>query len=399
MSALALNRFYLSIEKRNNEEQIVEGVISSEAIDSDGESISYDALKEAADDYMRFANLREMHDPKTAAGKVLKFICDDASRTVRIIAKVVDKDAWQKVKEEVYKGFSIGGRALERIGNKITKLLLKEISLVDRPANPDAHIEVYKADKGDEFNKGMWQLSRLADTYSNLETILSDIVYREEMDDEDPSELRKLLEAARKKLGEAVVRMSELEVKELKGRKIARAEKGDAMAKVKRDEMEARFKKAMDACYKSADEEMEEDEVTKSISGALTTPSMSVPTQKADAGNDLSKVAAALESINKRMGGESAKAEDGSELNKAVSGMVSTMEAMAAKIEELSKSVKPAKAAVTAPLTKVDDSKPATDKPAAPDLNDPEVLKGMKSGEIMKAIHKNGGEPLNPALR
>ena len=65
---------------------------------------------------------------------------------------MTDDDAWRSVRERVYQGFSIGGRVLkahlERVGGRlvrrITKLLLTEISLVDRPANPQAAILVYK---------------------------------------------------------------------------------------------------------------------------------------------------------------------------------------------------------------------------------------------------------------
>jgi aminopeptidase N len=62
-------------------------------------------------------------------------------------ARVVDDEAWRKVKEGVYKGFSIGGRALQRDPQDrrvVTALELSEISLVDRPANPEAVIDLYK---------------------------------------------------------------------------------------------------------------------------------------------------------------------------------------------------------------------------------------------------------------
>jgi hypothetical protein len=64
----------------------------------------------------------------------------------------VDAEAWEKVTEGVYKGFSIGGRATKRDDlNKsiITGLKLTEISLVDRPANPEATFDVFKADGDD----------------------------------------------------------------------------------------------------------------------------------------------------------------------------------------------------------------------------------------------------------
>lgn len=129
----------------DGDQHMVAGIASSEAVDSDGEIISYDAIKAALAEYMKFANLREMHG-MSAAGTVTKADPDDAQRVLHIEARVVDPTAWLKVKEGVYKGFSIGGKAMKRDGHTITQMKLSEISLVDRPANPDALIELYKAD-------------------------------------------------------------------------------------------------------------------------------------------------------------------------------------------------------------------------------------------------------------
>ena len=74
------------------------------------------------------------------------------SGALRIVAKIIDNEAWEKVVSGVYKGFSIGGVALkwvaEKVGEasvkKITQIRLIEISLVDRPANPEAKILLWK---------------------------------------------------------------------------------------------------------------------------------------------------------------------------------------------------------------------------------------------------------------
>jgi hypothetical protein len=65
-----------------------------------------------------------------------------------ISAKIVDNDAWKKVEEGVYKAFSIGGRVLKRDDADdtiIKEMELTEISLVDRPANPEAMIDLVKS--------------------------------------------------------------------------------------------------------------------------------------------------------------------------------------------------------------------------------------------------------------
>lgn len=54
------------------------------------------------------------------------------------------------MKEGVLRGFSIGGRVVNKIGNMIKDLSLSEISLVDRPANPEALIEIYKRENSDK---------------------------------------------------------------------------------------------------------------------------------------------------------------------------------------------------------------------------------------------------------
>src|SRR5207245_2505260 len=77
----------------------------------------------------------------------------DKGGVTHIAAKVVDPVAVKKVEEGVYQGFSIGGKVTKRSGDDsktIEGLKLIEISLVDRPANPEALLELYKADADDK---------------------------------------------------------------------------------------------------------------------------------------------------------------------------------------------------------------------------------------------------------
>jgi hypothetical protein len=128
---------------------IVEGIASSGTRDVDGEIVTPAAMKAALPDYMKFPAVREMH-ANWAAGKTVQARVDDGDGCTYIRAKVVDKDACQKVREGVYAGFSIGGHVPEGGRNKddqsiIEAINLVEISLVDRPANPDACIQLFKA--------------------------------------------------------------------------------------------------------------------------------------------------------------------------------------------------------------------------------------------------------------
>jgi len=137
-------RFYCPIAKFDHERRMVWGYASTEAEDDQGEIIRRDALEAALDDYMRFANIREMHQP-SAVGIAEEAAIDD--RGLYLGARIVDGEAWEKVVAGVYKGFSIGGHVTARdpADRKIiTGLALTEISVVDRPANPEAVFDCWK---------------------------------------------------------------------------------------------------------------------------------------------------------------------------------------------------------------------------------------------------------------
>jgi len=138
-------KLYVPIAKLDQQQRMVYGYASTEALDSQGEVVRKEALAAALPDYLRFANIREMHQP-SAVGIAKEAAIDE--KGLWIGAKIVADDAWLKVREGVYKGFSIGGVVTGRDARDptvITGLDLAEISLVDRPANPEAVIEIFKA--------------------------------------------------------------------------------------------------------------------------------------------------------------------------------------------------------------------------------------------------------------
>lgn len=140
------------------------GYASSEAVDSDGEIIAAEAMKAAIPDYMKFGAVREMHG-SNAAGTAIEINVEDDGRTF-FGAHIVDPIAVTKVKTGVYKGFSIGGSVTARDElnkSQITGLKLTEISLVDRPANPDAVFTCYKADKPKDEEEAMDKDDKIAD--------------------------------------------------------------------------------------------------------------------------------------------------------------------------------------------------------------------------------------------
>jgi phage head maturation protease/regulator of replication initiation timing len=138
-------RLYGDIRKIDAEQRLVSGYASTECVDAHGEVVLKSAIEAALEDYLEYGNLREMHQ-LSAVGVTEEATIDD--RGLYICAKVTDDVAWGKVTSGTYKGFSIGGRTLARDkDNKkiITKIALNEISLVDRPSNPEARFDVWKA--------------------------------------------------------------------------------------------------------------------------------------------------------------------------------------------------------------------------------------------------------------
>jgi len=138
------NRF-VPISKVDEEEQMVYGFASTPALDSQGEVVEVSALEKALPEYLKFPTIREMHQAKAIG--ITKETKIESGKGLFIGAKIVDKDAWLKVKEGVYRAFSIGGAVRQKVDNTIKDLMLTEISLVDRPANPEAVITVFKSEQ------------------------------------------------------------------------------------------------------------------------------------------------------------------------------------------------------------------------------------------------------------
>lgn len=144
------------VEEQDDGSLKVFGIASSGARDDAGEIVSPEAMKAALPDYMKWGAIREMHG-SSAAGTAIEASVDDDGFT-NLVAHVVDPIAVKKVKSGTYKGFSIGGKVLKRDPKDptiITALRLVETSLVDRPCNPEASINMWKADMADPQEQAM----------------------------------------------------------------------------------------------------------------------------------------------------------------------------------------------------------------------------------------------------
>ncbi len=103
-------------------------------------------------------NVREMHEAR-AVGKVIHFEPREETKSIHVGVKVVDDQAWRKVLEGVYTGFSVGGSYGEKWADGMDKMLTRyeakpaEISLADVPCMPGATFEIVKADGSSELKK------------------------------------------------------------------------------------------------------------------------------------------------------------------------------------------------------------------------------------------------------
>jgi hypothetical protein len=168
-------RLSLPFAKVDKERRIVSGFASLDNLDKQNDIVTSEASMDA---FAKFrGNIREMHTP-SAVGKMVSFkedkYFDPESKKFYsgvFVSAYISKgaqDAWEKVLDGTYTGFSIGGRmnkwddAYDEKSDTQIRIIkeydLVELSLVDSPANQFANImSVEKVDgidvvKGDGSN-------------------------------------------------------------------------------------------------------------------------------------------------------------------------------------------------------------------------------------------------------
>lgn len=159
---------FVPITKVDAVQRLVYGSLASETPDRSNEVFDYETSKplveawsgdiKKATDGKSEGNLRAMHS-KIAAGKFTSVVCNDATKSVDVCAKVVDDAEWTKVQEGVYTGFSVGGEYVKKWKDPkdatLTRYTAKpaEGSLVDLPCNPGSSFVMVKADGVEELRK------------------------------------------------------------------------------------------------------------------------------------------------------------------------------------------------------------------------------------------------------
>ncbi len=142
-------RIFAPITRIDNEQQIVEGyAFVNETVKGEGGvRLKRTAMEAATPEYLRTGTVRAMHQP-IAAGKPLEVNWDATGAMLR--AKIVDMAEWEKVKEGVYKGFSVSVDPLTARGLDVETCDWWDTSLVDRGKDRDALFTVWRSDDHDE---------------------------------------------------------------------------------------------------------------------------------------------------------------------------------------------------------------------------------------------------------
>jgi hypothetical protein len=154
---------FVPILKVDASRREVHGVMAEEARDRANEIFDYESSKpyvqawsreiEKTTDGKSAGNVRGQHG-KIAAGKLVSIKFDDATKTIPVVARIVDNNEWQKVQEGVYNGFSIGGSYVKKWADgAATRYTAKptEVSLVDHPCMYGATFQLVKADGAFEY--------------------------------------------------------------------------------------------------------------------------------------------------------------------------------------------------------------------------------------------------------
>ena len=174
------------------------GRAAAEEPDPKGEVFDYEASKPfiknwsdqifAASGGKSLGNLRAMHNPKIAAGKLIKLDFNDAAKAVDVVAQVVDAEEVKKTRAGVYTGFSLGGSygPKRQEGNLVYYAAIpSELSLADNPMIKSARITLVKVDGSEEelpLKKRIHHVGRMAELLYSFRCLAGDIFYEAEQE-------------------------------------------------------------------------------------------------------------------------------------------------------------------------------------------------------------------------
>ena len=193
---------------KENNECVIAGYASVDVVDKQNDKITLNAIKEAADSFMkndRYRNVMITHsnvqvgevlnDYTDSKGKVLKTGVDDTGFFV-VIKLRNDIEKAREVSRDIRRGklrsFSIGGQAINKankydpdIGSykEIDKLELHEITICEEGINPEAKFNIIKEDKKmSEIEKALAELNEVMAELKNS-TLLKEEEEEEKMEE------------------------------------------------------------------------------------------------------------------------------------------------------------------------------------------------------------------------
>lgn len=217
---------FVNITRVDEEERMVYGYATTEALDSHGTIIDLGSVEKCLPDYLKWRNVREMHQP-SAVGTADEVTLDD--KGLYLGAHIVDDQAWRKVTAGVYKGFSIGGSKDYQIGNRIYLKKINEITLGDRPSNEECTFDTFRLYQQEEdmnksdttrvtvagdITRGIYSIGNLGGIIQSLAWLAQDAA-TEAMFEGDGSPVPGELAVAIKGLCEIMKKMTTEELDEL----------------------------------------------------------------------------------------------------------------------------------------------------------------------------------------
>lgn len=180
---------FVPLTRIREEDRIVEGVaFANEAVEGEGGlRLSRASMQSATPDYLKWGAVREMHQP-SAVGRALSVEWLESGAAV-LRVQVVDDLAWKKVRQGVYKGFSVG--VLPRLirNGSVEQCTWVETSLVDRPKDPDA---VFLAFRAESLEASLEEAVRAADPQAEwIKQLEADLAIARKERDEARASLQK----------------------------------------------------------------------------------------------------------------------------------------------------------------------------------------------------------------
>jgi hypothetical protein len=390
-------RLSMPIGKVDKERRVVSGFATLDNVDKQGDVVDTSASLTAFKNFR--GNLREMHQP-SAVGKVVSFKEDRYfdPQTKKFYSGVyvsayVSKgaqDAWEKVLDGTYSGFSIGGNikkfddqyneGMDKAVRIIKEYELHELSLVDNPANQFANIFSIEKVNGEttvdgylaktEIENVFWDSENDIVLLSDADSALSPSSGKEmqnigfvEKTDSENSEMVKFLVDSAKGINTIEINKEVSPMDETTNEAVeVTAEAVAAEAAVEEAQVAPEADTSVEATdvdvEKSYDEDMkdkkmkDEDEMNKSKSMD------SMDDEEDDEDEDEMSKAKSMNSEDKKVDDtevaksndvvESAVADLTATVTKAFSDLSEIVKAQAAQISELSKSIEAVKNDVTA---------------------------------------------------